>query len=92
MGLDRHPVLARQWLSPLLDAVVLSWECCAVKPAPEAFHAALRALGLAPTQVLMVGDNSLDDAGAAAIGIRTLLLPRTSGGGERGLGIVPRLA
>jgi FMN phosphatase YigB (HAD superfamily) len=39
----------------------------------------------------MVGDNSLDDAGAAAIGIRTLLLPRTMGAGARGLGIVTRL-
>ena len=47
-----HPVLARQGLAPLLDAVVLSWECGAVKPEAEAFHAALRALGLAPAQVL----------------------------------------
>ncbi|HOA58792.1 MAG TPA: HAD family hydrolase [Dermatophilaceae bacterium] len=91
MGVDLHPVLARQGLAPLLDAVVLSWECGAVKPEAEAFHAALRALELAPAQVLMVGDNSLDDAGAAAIGIRTLLLPRTMGAGARGLGIVTRL-
>lgn len=92
MGLDLHPVLARQGLIPYLDAVVLSWECGAVKPAAAAFEAALQALGVSATQALMVGDNAIDDAGAAALGIRTLLLPRTMGADERGLGIVARLA
>jgi HAD superfamily hydrolase (TIGR01509 family) len=92
MGLDLHPVLARQGLTPFLDAVVLSWECGAVKPKPEAFRAALGALGLGAAQTLMVGDNAIDDAGAAAVGIRTLLLPRSLGAGPRGLGIVSLLA
>lgn len=92
MGLDLHPVLARQGLAPFLDAVVLSWECGAVKPTPEAFRAALDALGLGAAQALMVGDNAIDDAGAAAVGIRTLLLPRSLGAGARGLGIVSLLA
>jgi HAD superfamily hydrolase (TIGR01493 family) len=92
MGLDLHPVLARQGLAPFLDAVVLSWECGAVKPTPEAFRAALDALGLGAAQALMVGDNAIDDAGAAAVGIRTLLLPRSLGASARGLGIVSLLA
>jgi hypothetical protein len=38
----------------------------------------------------MVGDSAHDDAGAALIGIRTLILPRTSGT-RQGLDIVLRL-
>jgi FMN phosphatase YigB (HAD superfamily) len=38
----------------------------------------------------MVGDNPHDDAGAALLGIRTLLLPRTSGP-RHGLDVVLRL-
>lgn len=91
MGVNLHPVLAREGLAAHLDGVVLSWECGVVKPAPEAFAAALAVLDLPPETVLMVGDNAIDDAGAAAMGIRTLLLPRSAGVGARGLGIVARL-
>ncbi len=38
----------------------------------------------------MVGDSWQDDAGAAAIGVRTLVLPRTDGP-EHGLDLVLRL-
>lgn len=92
MGLDLRPVLDRQGLGDLLDAVVLSWECGELKPQPGAFEAALAALGLPAGDVLMVGDNSVDDAGAARVGMRTLLLPRSYGPGPRGLGAVLRLA
>ncbi len=91
MGVDLHPVLTREGLAAHLDAVVLSWECGVVKPAAAAFEAALEALELPAAEVLMVGDNAIDDAGAAAVGIRTLLLPRSTGVGARGLGIVSRL-
>lgn len=91
MGLDLHPVLAREGLAEHLDGVVLSWECGVVKPAPGAFGAALAVLDLPAEAVLMVGDNAIDDAGAAAVGIRTVLLPRSVGGAERGLGIVSRM-
>jgi FMN phosphatase YigB (HAD superfamily) len=50
-----------------------------VKPQPEIFRAALDALEVAPEETLMVGDAWTDDGGAAALGIRTLILPRTRG-------------
>lgn len=51
---------------------------------------ALKRLGLHAGEVLMVGDNWRADAGAAALGIRTLILPRTTGT-THGLGAVLRL-
>ena len=47
-----------------------------VKPDPGIFAAALR-LDLPAEEVLMVGDAWRDDAAAAALGVRTLILPRT---------------
>ena len=46
---------------------------------PEIFEAALRVVGLPAEEVLMVGDAWRDDAAAAALGMRTLVLPRTEG-------------
>lgn len=77
VGVDIRPVMAREGLRT--DAVVLSCEVGAVKPQPEIFAAALDALGVTAEETLMVGDSWKDDAGAAALGIRTLLLPRTRG-------------
>jgi HAD superfamily hydrolase (TIGR01509 family) len=62
----------------------------AVKPEQEIFVHALKRLGLHAGEVLMVGDNWRADAGAAALGIRTLILPRTTGT-THGLGAVLRL-
>ncbi|MFZ4756498.1 MAG: HAD hydrolase-like protein, partial [Miltoncostaeaceae bacterium] len=39
----------------------------------------LSALDLDAANVLMVGDNANDDGGGASLGLRTLILPRTSG-------------
>ena len=88
VGVDIRPVLAREGLAP--DAVVLSCEVGAVKPGPRIFEVALDALGMPPEEVLMVGDSWMDDAAAAALGIRTLILPRTRGR-HHGLDIVLRL-
>ena len=63
----------------LFDAVILSFEVGAVKPDRSIFQRALDALGVPAARALMVGDNAVDDAGAARLGIRTLLLPRTQG-------------
>lgn len=53
-----------------VDAVVTSEDVRAYKPRPEPFHRALEALGLAPSEVLHVGDSVRGDvAGAAALGI-----------------------
>lgn len=89
-GLPVRDVLDRERISGLVDHVVLSYEVGSVKPEPAIFQAALSALDLPAERVLMVGDNAHDDGGAAALGIRTLILPRTSGP-THGLAAVPAL-
>lgn len=52
-------------------------ECGIAKPAPAIFHQACAQLGLAPSQVLHVGDDpDLDVAGARAAGLRAAWLNR----------------
>ena len=59
------------------DAVVVSDAVGFRKPRPEIFRATLGALGVAPEEVLHVGDNlSADIAGAAALGLRTAWITR----------------
>jgi len=77
IGVDIRPLLEREGLR--VDAVILSCEVGAVKPQPEIFAAAIEALGCSAEETLMVGDSWKDDAGAAELGIRTLILPRTRG-------------
>lgn len=88
VGVDIRPVMEREGLRA--DAVILSCEVGAVKPEPEIFQAALDALQVSVEETLMVGDSWKDDSGAAALGIRTLLLPRTRGA-THGLDVVLRL-
>lgn len=90
IGVDARPVLDRGGIGHLLDAVVLSCEVGVTKPGAGIFERALAALGAVPLHALMVGDNAGDDAGAARLGIRTLLLPRTRGR-VHGLDVVLRL-
>jgi HAD superfamily hydrolase (TIGR01509 family) len=90
VGIDVRAVLDRGGMQHLLDAVVLSYEAGSVKPNAPIFQRALDALGVTAAHALMVGDSPHDDSGAALIGIRTLLLPRTSGT-RHGLDIVLRL-
>jgi HAD superfamily hydrolase (TIGR01549 family) len=78
-GVPIRTVLDRDGITPWIDAVVLSYEVGHVKPDLRIFEAALAALDLPATSVLMVGDNANDDGGGVAIGLRTLILPRTSG-------------
>ena len=78
-GVPIRTVLDRDGITPWVDAVVLSYEVGAVKPDQRIFLAALAALGLPATSVLMVGDNANDDGGGASLGLRTLILPRTTG-------------
>jgi HAD superfamily hydrolase (TIGR01509 family) len=87
-----RPILARGHLLELFDAVILSYEAGVVKPHAAIFQLALEALAALPGNALMVGDNPHDDGGAAALGVRTLLLPRTEGrqhGLEAVLELVP---
>jgi FMN phosphatase YigB (HAD superfamily) len=70
-GVPIRRVLDREGLTPLVDAVVLSYELGRVKPDIRIF--------------------GRDDSGGTALGIRTLILPRTSGP-VHGLGAVVSLA
>ena len=89
-GVPIRNVLDREGVSPLVDTVVLSYEVGCVKPDHRIFRAALSALDLNAENVLMVGDNANDDGGGASLGLRTLILPRTSGR-VHGLDTVVRL-
>ena len=79
VGYDLTPVAERTGIAVLLDGMVMSQAVGVVKPDPEIFEAALRVMGLPAEEVLMVGDAWRDDAAAAALGMRTLVLPRTEG-------------
>ena len=68
-------------LAPLLEAVVVSSALGAAKPDPAPFHAALAQLQLPPQAVWHIGDSADDEAGAAAAGIRCLLIRRSKPGG-----------
>lgn len=87
IGFDLTPVLERTGLAPLVDAVLMSYAVGSVKPDPGIFGRALQLLGDEPEDALMVGDSWRDDGGAAALGVRTLVLPRTVGP-VHGLGAV----
>ena len=89
-GVPIREVLDRDGITPLVDAITLSYEVGAVKPDLAIFRAALDAIGLPAGQVLMVGDSGTDDVGGTAIGMRTLILPRTVGR-VHGLDAVVRL-
>lgn len=79
IGIDVRPVLSRTGLAGLLNDVVLSYEVGLVKPDVEIFSRALGRIGVPPERALMVGDSWRDDGGAAQLGVRTLILPRTVG-------------
>ncbi|MFI6348696.1 HAD family hydrolase [Streptomyces sp. NPDC050560] len=68
IGWDLRPVFRAHGLDGLVDAYVLSFELGVHKPDPAIFRVACDALGLPPSEVLMVGDSPSADAGAAALG------------------------
>ena len=78
-GVPIRDVLDRDGLTGHYDQIVLSYEVGCVKPERRIFEIALERLDMPATEVLMVGDNANDDGGAAQLGIRTLILPRTAG-------------
>lgn len=86
-GIDIRHVVRREGFEPFLDALVQSYEVGAVKPDPVIFRAALAAVDAQPDASLMVGDSAAHDSGGVALGMRTLLLPRTRGA-DHGLGTV----
>ena len=70
-------LLAGLDLAPCFDHVVISSRAGAAKPSALPFQLALEALGLSADEAWHVGDSPEDQAGAAAAGIRCLLVQRS---------------
>ncbi|MFE6056827.1 HAD-IA family hydrolase [Kitasatospora sp. NPDC056446] len=68
IGWDLRPIFRTHGLDELVDDYVLSYEVGAQKPDPVIFENACARLGLAPADVLMVGDDRTCDGGATALG------------------------
>ncbi|MFF8380631.1 HAD family hydrolase [Streptomyces sp. NPDC015661] len=68
IGWDLRPVFRAHGFDELVDGYVLSYEVGALKPDPAIFRAGCELLGVAPPEVLMVGDNRTADGGARALG------------------------
>jgi putative hydrolase of the HAD superfamily len=72
-----YSVLDTLGIRHFFDAVTISSETGYSKPDPEIFQAAARALGVAPTTILVVGDSPHDDVeGAQKAGLSAVLLDR----------------
>ncbi|NJC70545.1 HAD-IA family hydrolase [Planosporangium thailandense] len=87
-GFDLRPAMDLLGLSPLLDTVVMSFQCGVCKPDTKPFRIACDDLQVRPERSLMVGDNPLTDSGAVAAGMYVFLLPPPARTGPRGLGHV----
>jgi putative hydrolase of the HAD superfamily len=64
----------------LIDGAVYSSELPWTKPHPDAFRAALTAVGVEdPARAVFVGDRPFDDIhGAKAVGMRAVLVPHSA--------------
>lgn len=71
-------VVERLALEEEADAVILSFEVGAAKPAPGIYRTALEALHAGADEALFVDDQVAYCDGAAEVGMRTLLLVRSS--------------
>jgi putative hydrolase of the HAD superfamily len=76
-------LLTRHGLDGYFAAVVISGEAGVSKPDPRIFQMALAQTGLAPADVIHVGDTHEDTDGARAAGITPVLLARPEGATER---------
>jgi len=70
---------SRDGVLDLLDGAVYTSEIPYTKPAPEAFRAAMTAVGVEePERCVFVGDRLFDDIwGASQVGMRTILVPHS---------------
>lgn len=91
IGWDLRVHLAHHGLADLVGTVALSYQVGREKPDPLIFLRACSDLGVDPRRTLMVGDSPARDGGAAAVGIRSFILPGEHRTGERGLHQVLRL-
>jgi putative hydrolase of the HAD superfamily len=78
-----YSVMESLKIRPYFDAVTISSETGYSKPDPEIFQAAVKALGVPASEILLIGDSLRDDieAGARA-GLTAVLIDRT---GRRGI-------
>jgi putative hydrolase of the HAD superfamily len=69
----------RDGVLEMIDGAVYTSEIPWTKPAPEAFHAAMHAVGVSdPARCVFVGDRLFDDIwGAANAGMRTIHVPHS---------------
>ena len=74
IGWDLRPVFGAYGVDGDVARFVLSFEHGVKKPDPRIFRIACDALGAAPQDTLMVGDDQVADAGASALGCRVLLV------------------
>ena len=72
-------IFKRDGIFELIDGAVYTSEIPWVKPHPEAFRAAMRAIGVAdPAACVFVGDRPYDDVhGAKGAGMRAVLVPNS---------------
>ena len=84
-----HLTLQRHGLEEYFAPIVVSGAVGRMKPDPLPFEVALKALGVAPQDVLFVGDSLCNDTrGAKALGCRTAWLPGDPGAPTPGDGSV----
>jgi putative hydrolase of the HAD superfamily len=77
---SRHEqIFARDGVDHLIDAAVYTCEIPWTKPHPEAFRAAMTAVGISdPARCVFIGDRPFDDIfGARRVGMRTVLVPHS---------------
>jgi len=90
-------IFARDNILDLIDGAVYTSEIPWVKPHPEAFRAAMRAVGVTdPASCVFVGDRPYDDVyGAKGAGMRAVLIPNSEVPAFRGAvpdAVITRLA
>ncbi len=88
---DLRPLFVAHGMADLVHAFTHSFEVGAEKPDPAIFLAACERIGVAPRDVLMVGDHPTADGGAAAAGLQVFILAAEQDGDVRGLAHVLEL-
>ncbi len=91
---NTRDLLVELGVAALADALVLSNEVGAVKPAAEIYQHALDKLGVTAEAALFADNSATYCAGAAALGIRAVQVVRKvqEAGGEEGITVVRSLA
>jgi FMN phosphatase YigB (HAD superfamily) len=88
VGWDIRPIFEHHGLGRLVDGFALSCEHGSEKPDQTLFLIACAGMGVHPNDVLMVGDDPVNDGSAVRSGLHVYLLPDQPMGGLRGLASV----